>query len=159
MKKSEFKSVIDSYIISEQESISEHNAIKEMLKPLEGKQFNHRTFSEKNLNGFKFESKYGMFHIKGKKFEHLIGYDSDECVSVEKFEKYDACCGSAAENRIKQIENTDFEKAFKIFNDIDKHFNLLRKLFGDLEREKLESFLFPLLLFYFEQNLFRRKRN
>ena len=142
MKKSEFKKVIANYIKDEEKRIREHEEVLNMLQPLEGKQFNFRTFNEKNLKGFKFIPEYGMFYIKGD-YSHLIGYRETPCVNIEQFKEWDACNGRAAAERIEKIRSTDIERAFKIFNRIDKRFNELRELFGDIEREKLGSFNFP----------------
>ena len=142
MKKSEFKKVVTNYIKEEEERIKEHEEVINILKPLEGKQFNFKTFNKKNLKGFKFVSENGMFYIKGK-YSHLIGYGKTPGVNVEQFKDWDACNGKAAAERIEKIRSVDIERAFKIFNQIDKRFNELRNLFGDIEIEKLDSFNFP----------------
>ena len=128
LTKEKFAQILDSYIKNEQEYISEHEAIKEILKPLVGKPINGKTLNTKRLNGFKFDSRYGMFHIEGK-FSHLIGYQnssgyghSEDLIAIEKsegsrgFEYFDACHGSAAKNRIEQIQTLDKEKAFNLFS-------------------------------------------
>lgn len=142
MKKTDFKKVLTNYIKEEEARIKEHEEVLKMLQPLEGKQFNFRTFNKKVLKEFNFVPEYGMFYIKGKT-SHLIGYRETPGVNVEQFKDWDACNGRAAKQRIEQIKNLDTDKAFKLFNQIEKHFNKLRELFGDIEREKLGSFNFP----------------
>ena len=142
MNKKEFKKVISDYIETENVGINDHKAIKAILVGCEGKPFNHKTFNEKNLNGFTFKEQFGMYYICSGIYDHLVGYRG-ELIDSERFEYLDNCCGNAAIERITAIEKTDLDKAFKLFNEIDKTFNKLRELFGDLEREKLGSFNFP----------------
>ena len=149
MKKSDVNIIIENYIQQESEYIKEHNKIIDILKPLEGKTINGQTLNKKRLNGFKFKHEYSMFYIVGK-FEHLIGYSTENIISIEPiegvtrgFKHFDACYGSAAENRIKQTQNLDIDKVVKVFGAIEKNFNVLRELFGDIEREKLGSFNNP----------------
>lgn len=149
MTKSQFNTIIDEYIRQESEYIKEHEAIKEILTPLEGKPIDGRTLNPKRLGDFKFKTQYGMHHICGK-FEHLIGYvDSENLIAINEteysrgFKYFDACNGDAAKKRIEQVKSTDKEKALKIFNKVEHHFNGLRKAFGDIERETLGSFDFP----------------
>ena len=155
MKKSEFKKVITNYIKTEEARIKEDEEIFEMLQPLEGKQFNFKTFNQKNLKGFIFSSDKGQFHIKGK-FNHLIGYKQTPGVDAEKFRDLDRCNGSAAKERIEKIRSTDIERAFKIFNQIDKRLNEIRNLFGDIESEGLSSFYFP--VYYDILNLIKKDK-
>jgi len=150
MKKSEFLKAVKTYVEEEKAAIAEHKAIAEMLKPLVGKPINGKTLNSKVLGEFTFGGRYSMYHVKGPLHEHLIGYSSYPFVSLEPIEgkttgfyEMDACSGRAAEERIKQIENTDLDKAFKIFSEIDKSIQKVRTLFGDLERERLGSYHFP----------------
>ncbi len=148
LTKEKFAAVLDSYIERESDYIQEHEQIKEILLPLVGQPITGKVLNTKRLNGLKFERKYGMFYITGK-YEHLIGYDSENIIAVEKtdysrgFEYFDNCSGGAAKERIKQIQNTDKEKAFNLFSKIETHFNALRELFGQVETQKLGSYHFP----------------
>ena len=136
--------LIKNQIAQELNYINEHNAIKEILKPLEGKEINKRTLNEKRLNGFKLDFRYGMFHIVGK-YNHLLAHKSgDNLINIDLFEKNDACHYSAAQNRIEKLNNLDVKKLTKIQKGIDKNFNALRTLFGDIERENLGSFHNPI---------------
>lgn len=137
------KTLVKEQINLEKSYINEHKEIVKMLKPLEGKQFNFRTFTAKNLKGFKFTSKYGMFYISGK-YEHLIGYRENPSVNIENFKKFDACYGSAAEERINKLLNLDVKELQKISNKINKSFNELRYLFNDLEIENFDSYNNPI---------------
>lgn len=155
LTKEKFNEILEAYIKQEQEYINEHNAIREILKPLVGKPINGRTLNQKKLNGFKFDDRYGMYHIEGK-FSHLIGYQnssgyghSENLIAIEKsegsrgFEYFDACHGEAAEKRIEQIKSLDKDKSFNLFSQIENHFNSLRKLFGEVENQNLGSYGFP----------------
>ena len=149
MKKSDVNIIIENYIQQENEYIKEHKLIIDILKPLEGKAINGQTLNKKRLNGFKFKHEYSMYYLVGK-FEHLVGYTSENIISIEQiegvtrgFKYFDACHGDAAENRIKQAQNLDVDKVVKVFGAIEKNFNSLRELFGDIEREKLGSFNNP----------------
>lgn len=144
-----FDGILADYITREQGYINEHDAIKAILQPLEGKAIDGRTLNKKVLGDFKFEQKYGMFYIIGKN-EHLIGYASSEnIIAIEKtpysrgFEYFDNCHGNAARERINQIQALNKDKAKALFCSIEEHFNALRQLFGDVEREKLGSYYFP----------------
>jgi len=148
MKKSQFLKVVNDYIAKEEASIAEHEEICEILKPHIGKLINGRTLNEKNLRGYVLDQRYGMFYLKGKLQNHLIGYASHPYIHLESTEsskgffELDACAGRAARERVEKIRNTDLDKAFKIYNDIDKTFNKLRGLFRELDEEKLTSFHF-----------------
>ena len=151
MRKTEFKNILSSYIEREEKYQAEHNEIIEIFKPLVMKPINKRTLNQKVLGDkFKFVERYGMFYIIGE-YQHLIGYKgSEDIISIDKiegvsrgFKELDACHGYASVNRVEQAINIDFDKAFKIFNEIDKAFKKLQTLFGDIEREKLGSFHFP----------------
>lgn len=155
LTREKFDEILEAYIKQGQEYIDEHEAIKEILKPLVGKPINGRTLNEKRLNGLKFDSRHGMFHIEGK-FSHLIGYQNsfgyghhEDLIAIEKsegsrgFEYFDACHGSAAKERIEQIQSLDREKAFNLFSQVESHFNSLRQLFGQIENENLGSYGFP----------------
>jgi hypothetical protein len=142
MKRKEFDDVVNNYISKEMKLIDEHEKIKEILEKCKGKQFNFRTFNEKTLNGFKFKAYCSMFYIC-KDIDHLIGYASTDGVDPELFEELDSCCGNAAKARIASIKKMDMSRVFKLYSSIDFHFNELRTLFGDIERERLGSFYFP----------------
>lgn len=145
-----FSKILASYIAKEQEYINEHEAIKAILLPLEGKPIDGRTLNKKTLGSFELSPQYGMYYIKGK-FDHLIGYQnsSENTIQVNPtkghrgFIELDARHGRAAQERIELIKNTDKEKAFKLFSEIQKHFEALRRLFGQIEAEQLGSFHFP----------------
>ena len=176
MKKSDVEKIIQDAINANLETIKEHDQIKAILKPLQGKPINGQTLNSKRLaafeneNGFpfRFVSEYSMFYIKGK-FTHLIGYKTSENTiqikSVEGesrgFEYFDSCNGSAAIERINKLKSLDIDKVTSIFSKIDYHFNRLRELFGDIEREKLGSFENPiyynLLQFIYPEN--QKNRN
>lgn len=155
LTREKFESILESDIKEEQEYIAEHEAIKEILKPLVGKPINGRTLNKSKLNGFVFDNRYGMYHINGK-FNHLIGYENssgygnnEDLIAIEKsegsrgFEYFDACHGSAAQERINKINNIDKDKAFELFSQIETHFNKIRELFGEIENKNLGSYGFP----------------
>jgi len=144
-----FDSILSDYISNETEYINEHDAIKAILQPLEGKPIDGRTLNKKVLGDFKFTHEYSMYYITGK-HQHLIGYSSSENrIAIDKtdysrgFDYFDNCHGNAARERIAQIKALDKEKAKALFCQIESHFNALRQLFGDVEREKLGSYHFP----------------
>lgn len=123
--------------------IKEHEQIAGILVSVDGKTIDGRTFNAKKLGTFKFSKKYGMFYITGQ-FEHLIGYDTEPIVNAAQFEDWDNCHGSAAKDRIEQIENMDIDKLAGIISEIEDKFNGLRELFGDLERAKMGSYHNPI---------------
>lgn len=145
-----FDSILQNYIDQEQDYINEHEQIKNILLPLEGKNIDGRTLNKKVLGDFKFINKYGMYYVVGK-YEHLIGYSNsrENTIAVNEnathrgFEYLDACHGKAAKERIKKIQLTDKKKALELFSKIEHHFNSLRQLFGQVENEKLGSYDFP----------------
>ncbi len=148
MKTNDVKKIIDAQIKKEREYIAEHEAIKDILKRYEGQTISVRILNVRTLGEFKLIKQYGMFHIKGK-FNHLIGYDSEDRISIEPapysrgYEYFDACHGSTARERIAQLENLDRAQLRNLFGGIEKHFNALRVLFGDIERQNLGSFHNP----------------
>jgi hypothetical protein len=154
LTKQKFDEILSNYIESEREYIAEHEAVKEILKPLEGKEINGRTLNANRLGEFKFKAQYGMFYISGK-HEHLIGYQksygygkNEAIISIEAnettrgFEYFDNCHGSAAKARIAQIENCNREKIYALFAKIEFHFNALRELFSEVESSKAGSYDF-----------------
>jgi hypothetical protein len=152
MTKQDFKNILSSYVAEQQSYINEHNEIKAILLPLVGKPINGRTLNKKVLGEkFTFSVEYGsLCYVKGE-YTHLIGYaNSENIIAVEPIENisrgfnyFDACNGRAAQDRIHQIQNMDFDKAFGLFSEIEKSFNKLRELFGKLETSKLGSYYFP----------------
>lgn len=134
------KKTIQAQIDKEKARIEEHDQVLEIIKSAEGKQFNGRTFNKRTLGEkFEFRSQFGMFYIDGKE-SHLIGYHSTPEVNAEKFKDWDACNGRAAQERIEKLENLDVDKVVKRFKTIEKHWEGLRKAFGDVEREDLGGF-------------------
>ncbi len=151
MTKKQFKTILEAYKAQELKYIAEHLQIRAILLPLIGKPINGKTLNSKVLGDFKYSCEYGsLCYIKGE-YTHLIGYsDSENTIAVEPiegvsrgFDYFDNCHGGAAQERINQIDSLDFEKAYNIYSQIDKHFNKLRELFGDVERMKLGSYHFP----------------
>lgn len=138
--------LIAARISEEQADYAEHTEVLEILKAVEGKPLNRRTFTAKRLGDkFKFEMECRMFYIAGPRGKHLIGYDSSECVSTKAFvENYDTAHGSAALKRIDRLSNLNVERLQEIITKIEEHFTGLRKLFGDIEREKFGSFENPI---------------
>jgi hypothetical protein len=149
--------LIDDQINQESDYIKEHEQIKCILRPLEGKTISgsvlnkHRLSAFDNDNGytFKFVPQYGMYYIKGK-YEHLIGYDSEPIITIDKndnsrgFVYFDACHGTAAKERINQLKNINIDLMVKLFSGIKESFENLCVLFGDIERNNLGSFHNPI---------------
>jgi hypothetical protein len=140
---------LSNYIAGENKMIEEHEQIKEILLPLVGKEISKRVLNEKRLGKYEFRIQFGMYYIIGE-YIHLIGYvNRENIIAIDKtdysrgFEYFDASCGSAARERIKDVNSQNKEKMYKIFSQIEKHFNKLRELFGDIEREHFGSFHFP----------------
>jgi len=155
LTRQKFDAILTAYIEQEHDYIREHEQVKEILKPLEGKPINGRTLNEKRLNGLKYVQEYSMHYIKGK-YTHLIGYVSsgyghEDIISIEKneatghrgFEYLDACNGRAAQERINNVKAADHEKAYKVFKAIETNFNELRRLFAQVENDGFGSFDFP----------------
>lgn len=143
MKKSTFLKIVTAQIETEKSYILEHEEIKEILKPLEGETFTHKNLNVKRLKNLRFSQEYGMYYIIGK-YSHLVGYNTNPIINIENFEKFDACHGSAAIERIEKLNSMDKEKFFKIFNEIEKTFKKLRLLFGSVETEKFGSYHNPI---------------
>lgn len=142
--KATIKRLAKESIAREETYIKEHNEVLEILKPLEGKPINGRTLNAKRLGKFKLKTQYGMYHICGNQ-DHLIGYvSSSNLINIELFEKWDACNGSAAQERIEKIKRLDLDEFAKIGKKISKAFNELRFLFGDLDTKKLDSYNNPI---------------
>ena len=132
-------------IADDLDKVQEHNKIVEILKPLEGKPLTGNVLNKKRLNGYECEWKYGMCHIKGK-YSHLIGYDSTNAISLEKFEEWDACNGYAAQQRAdtnNRLINDDAERIEKLFSAVEKHYEGLKEAIKAIENEELDSFHFP----------------
>ena len=148
MKLQQIRQIINNYIAREQDAINEHNQIANILKTVEGKDITARTLNQKLLgDNLHFKIQHGMYYIVGK-YQHLIGYQNskESVIAVNKtdysrgFEYFDTCHGSAAQERIDQLNNIDMSEIRNIFSQIEKHFNSLRELFGDIERKNLGSF-------------------
>jgi hypothetical protein len=154
LTKNRFRKILNNYVAQQQDYIREHEEIKAILKPLEGKEINGRTLNAKVLKGYIFSPEYSMYYIKGK-YTHLIGYQNsgynkgEHIIAIDKtdfsrgYNYFDSCNGDAARERINKVKSIDFDKAFKLFSAIQKHFDALRKLFGDVERFELDSYNFP----------------
>lgn len=165
MNYAKFNKVINDYIVQEEQYIKEHEEVKAILKEVEGKPINAQVLNKKRLGDFRLDTRYGMYHIEGKN-SHLIGYQNskENTIQIEKTESHrgfiylDACNGIGAQERIKQLNALNKQEAFKLFNAIDKHFNKLRVLFGDVERKNLGGFHFPAYYSVLE-NIFNDKDN
>jgi len=131
---------IENVIINrEDRSIAEHNKIAKILAMYDGKPIDHRTLSNKRLEGLTLEIKFGMFNIKGE-FSHLIGYNSNPFINAEKFKDFDACYNSAAIERVNKIKAIDRDKVNKAYAKIKKHYEGLKAAFGEIEDNNLGSF-------------------
>lgn len=142
--KKSIEKLVQAQIETEQSYIEEHEQIAEILKKVEGKQFNGHALNKRTLgDSLTFRSQYGMFHIDGK-YSHLIGYHSTPAIDVEKFREWDACHGSAAKERIEKLRNIDKDALLRTFRAIEKHYEALRAAFGEVEREDLGSYHNPI---------------
>ncbi len=130
------------------ESIKSHDAVKEILKQAEGKPINGRSLPEKKLNGYKMRTLAGMFHLdKGGK-SHLIGYNSDPFVNLENFERFDACHGSAAKERIEQNnallnDEKRLSELVKLITLAHTHYEGLKQTIKDIESKDFDAYHFP----------------
>lgn len=145
MTKREFKQILAAYIAEEQNNIMHHDAIKSILLKVDGKLMNGRTLNKRLFEGtpYSYQPQYGMYYIVSPVGNHLIGYErSSDYVNAAQFEEYDACCGNAAKQRVENMQSCDVDKAYKAFKQVYKHFEGLRKAFGDLERLGFSSHKF-----------------
>ena len=83
-----------------------------------------------------------MAYIVGN-CEHLVGYMTDPFVDSEAFEKFDACYGSANQERIETLERLDKESLQQIQNTIAQAFETIKNQFLLLKEEKLDSYNNP----------------
>jgi len=89
-----------------------------------------------------------MYHLdKGGK-SHLIGYNSDPYISVDKFEKFDACHGIAARERIEQNtallnDEKRFSELVNLITTAHNHYEGLRQSIKDIENNNFDAFHFP----------------
>jgi hypothetical protein len=143
MKKSTFLKIVTAQIETEKSYILEHEEIKEILKPLEGEVFTHKILNVKRLKNLRFSQEYGMYCIIGK-YSHLVGYNTNPIINIENFEKFDACHGYAAAERIEKLNTMNKDEFFKLFNEIEKTFKKLRLLFGAVETEKFGAYHNPI---------------
>lgn len=151
MKTTQVKQIIENYIAREQDAINEHDQIAAILRTVEGKEISGKVLNKKLLgDNLQFKSECGMYYIVGK-YSHLIGYSrgKESVIAVNEtdysrgFEYFDNCQGNAARERINQLNNMDYGAVTKLFNEIEKTFNKLRTLFGDIERQKFGSYNNP----------------
>ena len=137
------KKMIKEHLAKNECDLSSHTEVLEMLKKVEGKQFNFRTFSKKILTDkFEFNSSHGQFHIFNKtdKQNHLIGYHNQPVVDSSKFYNLDCCYSKGSEERIEKLKNVDVKKLMKVQKLLSKHFNAIRDLFGAMDSQKLDGF-------------------
>lgn len=151
MKTTQVKQIIENYIAREQDAINEHDQIAAILRTVEGKEISGKVLTKKLLGDkLQFKCEYNMYYIIGK-YRHLIGYSGgiESVIAVNTtdysrgFDYFDNCQGNAARERINQLNNMDYGAVIKLFNEIEKTFNKLRTLFGDIERQKLDSYNNP----------------
>jgi hypothetical protein len=151
------ENIISEQIAQEMDYVREYEQIKAILQPLEGQAISGRVLNKKKLSAFENDNGYvytfcpqfGMFYIKGK-YEHLIGYDSEPVIYIDKvegttrgFKYFDACHGSAALARVDQLKTIDVDKMALIFGQIKESFDNIRACFGNIERANLGSFHNP----------------
>lgn len=146
MKKITIKNIekmIQNSITENKRDLAEHNEIKEKLTPFNGKSITAKLI-EKHLPDYKIEFAAGMVYITNKNTNnrHLISYNTT--LTIENFADYDTCYYYGSIERIEKLQMLDVKKMYDIYSQIEKHFNALRNLFGDIETEKLGSFNNPL---------------
>lgn len=137
------QTLLAAQVEQEQDYIREFEEVRAMLLPLEGKEINGRTFNKKRLGAFRFEDRYGMFHIEGK-YRHLIGYASRPFVSVSDFDTFDKCHGQAARDRIEQCKTVDADRLQEIQSTMQEAFETIKAQFRALESENLGSYHNPI---------------
>lgn len=142
------KALISARIEQEKDYQREHSEIMAFLKGLEGESISGRKFNnelKKKLPAYKADHRYGMYHLQGK-YSHLIGYQNSGSglVNAEKFADWDACNGLASEERVKQMESIDIKEIVHLFGRVEKSYNELRALFGDIETMDLGSYSNPI---------------
>src|SRR5574343_74217 len=136
MKKSDVLKIAKDYISEEQKGISLHNLFYELIKKNEGKQVTRHI--EKHLpDGFSLDYKAGMFHFTNKTKSFLVAYNSDPFYNSEKFRNFDACHGTASQERIDKINliinNPEkLEKMVKLFTRLEKSFRELKESVNEI---------------------------
>ncbi len=130
------------------ENIKSHDAVIEILKQAEGKPINGRSLPDKKLNGYKMRTLAGMFHLDKDGKSHLIGYNSDPFVSLDKFENFDACHGSAAKERIEQNnallnDERRFSDLVNLIESANEHYEGLKQDIKDIQLCKFDAYHFP----------------
>tara|TARA_R110002049_G_scaffold225946_1_gene397889 strand:- start:1376 stop:1924 length:549 start_codon:yes stop_codon:yes gene_type:complete len=139
--------MIKEHLAKNECDLNSHLEVLEILKSVEGKQFNFRTFSKKVLpDKFEFNSSHGQFHIFNKidKQNHLIGYHDQNGVDSSKFYNLDCCYSKGSEERIEKLKNLDIKKLIRAQKLLSKNFNAIRDLFGAMDSQKLDSFDNPI---------------
>ena len=97
-------------IATEAANVKRHNTIKEFLTPLEGKKIDGH-IKRKLPEGMKLIQQYSMYYIELEGKQHLIGYEQKSYnpeagyISIENFEKHDACHGYAAQERLDKMNS------------------------------------------------------
>ena len=138
--------MIKESLAKNQCDLDSHNEVLVILKTVEGKQFNFRTFSKKVLDHrFEFTSVHGNFYLVNLQHgqNHLIGYYNSEGVDSSKFYQLDIAYSEGSEERIKKLNSIDVKKLVKFQKLLDKHFNAIRDLFGEVDIQNLDSFHNP----------------
>lgn len=141
------KSLIKAAIKKNELDLNSHYQALEILKSVEGKQFNLRTFNKKVLKGsFEFTSEHGMFHLVNIEHgqNHLIGYHQSNGIDSSKFYELDTCYSKGSEERLNRLANLDIKKLEKAQRLLSKHFNAIRDIFGEMETNKLGSYENPI---------------
>ena len=146
--KTKFKKVLEDYIANEEKDVARHELICKALEQFEGKSPSKhilKAFPE----GYKLDHIAGMTSIvTTDNTNHLLAYDSNFVIKIEDFRRFDACHGSAAAERAKQIRDvlksaSKFEKAFRYFNEVNETFKKLGELAHKHFNGPLSSYHFP----------------
>ena len=142
-KKSVTKLISDA-IARNQHDLNEHLTICEMLRPLVGKEVNHRTLNPKRLGEFELRQNYSTpyIYLKGADYGHCINLPNN-VIDIDAFHESDTCNYKGASERLAKLKSLDIVQLVKTFGKAEKLFNELRFIFGDIEQQKIGSFENP----------------
>lgn len=154
MKTSELKKMLTTRLANELSDLADHNQIKEALKLVDGKSFTTKAL-EKVLNpiGYDFYVHAGMYHAKKKVAtegysSHLLGYNSNPVVQVDKFDDFDSWAFAGSIGRAEQckywLEPENFKTLLQAYNKLEKGYKLLKDAVMEIEGNHLGAFHVPI---------------
>ena len=155
MTRTKIKKLLKSEIATDTDMLNRYNALKEQLKPFNGKEINGNSFGRNKVKGFTF---YRLEHNQDGKLRNTNSMLADFSINIGTdgtlfdFDNIDKINYSYSESTVHRInklqpfidDNAKFDDMIKRFLKVRRCYNKLIESLKDVNCGGLESFEFPI---------------